>query len=210
MRVLRYDRRGYGRSAPHPGPFAMDEQIADLIGLLDGRAAVVFGHSYGGNVALALADRHPDAVRAVGVYEAPLSWLDWWPGTTAGADALATRGEPADAAERFMRRLIGDERWSRLPESTRVARRTEGAAMVGELVDLRSHAPWDASRVRVPVVAMHGTLGAAHHAASTRYLGGVLTDCRVVDIDGARHFGPNTHPDVVAAEILALVTATTP
>ena len=27
-RVLRYDRRGYGRSAPHDGPFAIDEQVA--------------------------------------------------------------------------------------------------------------------------------------------------------------------------------------
>ena len=26
-RVLRYDRRGYGRSAPHPGPFGMDGQV---------------------------------------------------------------------------------------------------------------------------------------------------------------------------------------
>ena len=181
----------------------MGEQVADLAGLLDGRRAVVFGHSYGGNIALALADRHPALVHAVGVYESPLSWLDWWPGTTAGADALATRGDPAEAAERFMRRLIGDERWHRLPESTRRARRAEGVAMVGELVDLRSHAPWDPSHVQVPVVAIHGTLGAAHHAESTRYLGRVLPDCRVVDIDGARHFGPNTHPDAVAAEIVA-------
>ncbi len=185
-RVLRYDRRGYGRSRPHEGPFSMGEQVADLVGLLDGRRAVVFGHSYGGNVALALADRHPELVQAVGVYEAPLSWLDWWPGTTAGADALATRGDPADAAERFMRRLLGDERWQRLPASTRAARRAEGAAMVGELVDLRSHAPWEPARIGVPAVAIHGTLGAAHHADSTRYLGEVLADCRVVDVDGAR------------------------
>jgi pimeloyl-ACP methyl ester carboxylesterase len=205
LRVLRYDRRGYGRSAPHPGPFGMEEQVADLVELLDGRPAVAFGHSYGGNVTLALADRHPDLVRAVGVYETPLSWLDWWPGTTAGADALATRGEPADAAERFMRRLIGDARWARLPEATRRARRAEGTAMVGELVDLRSHAPWQPARIGVPVVAIHGTLGAAHHAASTRHLADVLTDCKSVEIEGARHFGPNTHPDAVAAELLELV-----
>ena len=77
--MLRYDRRGYGRSTPHDGPFGIDEQVADLVALLDGRPAVVFGHSYGGNVALALADRHPELVRAVGVYETPLPWLDWWP-----------------------------------------------------------------------------------------------------------------------------------
>ena len=54
--MLRYDRRGYGRS-PHDGPFDMAHQVDDLVTLLDGRPAVVFGHSYGGNVALAAADR---------------------------------------------------------------------------------------------------------------------------------------------------------
>lgn len=205
LRVLRYDRRGYGRSKPHDGPFGIDAQVADLVHLLAGRAAVVFGHSYGGNVALALADRRPELVRAVGVYETPLSWLEWWPGSTAGADALATRGDPADAAERFMRRLIGDERWSRLPAATRAARRAEGRAMVGELTDLRERPPWDPAAITMPAVAIHGALGVAHHGASTRHLGDVLPDCRVVDIDGARHFGPNTHPDAVAAEIVELL-----
>lgn len=204
-RVLRYDRRGYGRSTPHPGPFGIAEQVADLVSLLGDRHAVVFGHSYGGNVALALAARRPDLVRAVGVYETPMSWLDWWPSTTAGGDALAGQDDPADAAERFMRRLVGDERWQRLPSGTRRARRAEGAAMVGELGDLRSHAPWEPAAIAVPAVAIHGTLGAAHHGASTAYLGDVLADCKVVEIDGAKHFGPNTHPDAVAAVLVDLV-----
>ena len=86
FRVLRYDRRGYGRSFPHDGPFTMDAQVADLVGLLAGRRAVLVGHSYGGNVALATADHHPDLVAGVAVYETPLSWEPWWPGTTAGVD----------------------------------------------------------------------------------------------------------------------------
>ena len=64
-RVLRYDRRGYARSRDAGGPFTIDAHVADLVALLDGRRAVVFGHSYGGNVALALAERHPELVRAV-------------------------------------------------------------------------------------------------------------------------------------------------
>jgi pimeloyl-ACP methyl ester carboxylesterase len=203
-RVLRYDRRGYGRSRPHPGPFGMESQVEDLVAVLDGRPAVVFGHSYGGNIALATAMRHPDLVRGAAVYEPPLSWLDWWPGSTAGADALATRGEPADAAERFMRRLVGDERWARLPPATRTARRREGVAMVGELTDLRSRAPWIAAEVTVPVLAIHGSRGRAHHRMSTEQLAATLPDCRVVEIAGARHFGPNTHPIEVAAAITQL------
>ena len=89
-RVLRYDRRGYARSRTALGPFTMDAHVADLADLLDGRRAVVFGHSYGGNVALALAERHPQLVRAVAVFEVPLSWLPWWPGST-GRRAAGTR-----------------------------------------------------------------------------------------------------------------------
>ena len=118
---------------------------------------------------------------AVAVYETPLSWLDWWPGSTAGADAIATRGDPADAAERFVRRLVSDARWEKLPPSTREARRSEGPAMVGELVDLREHAPWSAEQVTVPVVAMYGERGAAHHRAGTEYLARELPDCDVVE-----------------------------
>ncbi len=206
FRVLRYDRRGYGRSAPHPGPFDAAHQVSDLVGLLGGRRALVFGHSYGGNVALALATRRPELVVAVAVYEAPMSWLDWWPGTTAGADAIATRGDPADAAERFVRRLISDARWEKLPPSTRDARRSEGPAMVGELVDLREHAPWSADDVAVPVVAMCGERGAAHHRSGTEYLGRELPDSHIVEIAEARHFGPNTHPEAVAAAIRDLAS----
>jgi pimeloyl-ACP methyl ester carboxylesterase len=206
FRVLRYDRRGYGRSAPHGGPFGIEEQVGDLVGLLAGRPAVVFGHSYGGNVALALADRRPELVRAVGVYETPLPWVEWWPDTTAGSRAARDGTPPEEAAERFMRRMIGDERWERLPSRTRAARRAEGTAMIEELVDIDHHVPWDPARITVPVVAMRGSDGRWHHRRSCDQLGAVLADCPVVTIEGARHFGPNTHPDEVAAAITYLVS----
>jgi pimeloyl-ACP methyl ester carboxylesterase len=132
----------------------------------------------------------------------------WWPGTPAGGTALATPVDPADAGERFMRRLVGDDRWDRLPPGTRAARREEGIAMVGELTDLRDHAAWTPEAVTVPVVAMHGEHGAAHHRDAMAYLAATLPDCRIVRIDGARHFGPNSHPDAVAAVVLDVVAAT--
>jgi pimeloyl-ACP methyl ester carboxylesterase len=211
-RVVRYDRRGYGRSVALDGPYTLAAHVADLEHVVAERRVVLFGHSYGGNVALALAARRPDLVQAVAVYETPLSWLAWWPTTTAGGDALATVDgiplAPADAAERFMRRLIGDERWNRLPARTRAARRAEGAAMIDELDDLQQRPAWDPDVITAPVVAMRGADGAAHHRQSTAHLGAELVDCTVVDIPGARHFGPNTHPDAVAAVVHALAART--
>jgi len=200
-RVLRYDRRGYGRSAPHPGPFGMEEQVRDLVTLLAGRPAVVVGHSYGGNVALALATRHPELVLAVSMYETPLSWEPWWPGTTAGAAAVAA-GTPEEAAERFMRRMVGDARWEGLPERTRAQRLVEGAAMVGELGDLRASPPWRASDVRVPVLAGFGSRGSAHHRRGMAHVAATIEGARLVELDGCRHDAPLSHPALYATEMV--------
>ena len=201
FRVLRYDRRGYGRSYPHDGPFTMGAQVGDLVGLLAGRRAVLIGHSYGGDVALTAADQHPQLVAGVAVYETPLSWEPWWPGTTAGSIAVAEGGKPEEAAERFMRRILGDQRWEGLPERSRQARRAEGVAMVAELADLRSHQPWAAERITVPVITAFGSRGAAHHRDGMRHAAALL-DCPVVELPDCRHDAPLSHPELFRALVV--------
>ena len=52
--IVRYDRRGYGRSRPAgTGPLAA--HVDDLVAILGDDPAVVVGHSYGGLVALGAA-----------------------------------------------------------------------------------------------------------------------------------------------------------
>ena len=202
-RVMRYDRRGYGRSFPSDGPFGIDQQVTDLCEVLAAepgrvRPRVLVGHSYGGNVALALAHRAPELVDGVVTYETPLSWRAWWPGDSAGGDAVAWRADPAEAAERFMRRLIGDERWERLPASTRASRRAEGPAMVGELLDLRARPAWSPEQIAVPVLAMYGEHGRSHHRRAAETIASEVDKGVVAMLPGARHPGPNTHPDAFA------------
>lgn len=72
-RVWVYDRRGFGRSS---GPVARDYEshTRDLIALLEdrvGEPAAVVGWSAGGIVALDVAVRRPDLVRALVLYETP-------------------------------------------------------------------------------------------------------------------------------------------
>ncbi|HSB87707.1 MAG TPA: alpha/beta hydrolase [Ilumatobacteraceae bacterium] len=201
FRVLRYDRRGYGRSAPHPGPFGMDGQVDDLLALLAGRRAVVVGHSYGGDVALAAAERDPQLVVGVAVYETPMSWLPWWPGHTAGSRAVAAGGDPRAAAEAFLRRMLGDSRWEALPERTRRTRRAEGVAMVGELSDLRRHPPWDAERITVPVLASYGSLGAEHHRRGMTHAAELL-GCPLVELAGCQHDAPMSAPALFRSDVI--------
>jgi pimeloyl-ACP methyl ester carboxylesterase len=114
---------------------------------------------------------------------------------------------PAEAAEAFVRRLVGDEKWEQLPESTRAERRAEGAAMVAELADLRRAAPWGPEAVDVPVLVMCGEHARPHHRRGTEWLASHLDGCRVAVVPGAGHAGPHTHAAEVAAEVLTFLSS---
>lgn len=205
--VVRYDRRGYGRSRPHEGPYTMDAQVGDLLGVLDGRPALLVGHSYGGNVVLALADRHPELVRGAVVYESPLSWEPWWPRHTPTTRSVESGGDPADAAEDFMRRFVGDARWEALPERTRLARRAEGVAMVAELRDLRTNVPWRAERIGAPVVLGAGSNGVERHRRGMQYAADRIGGAIYVELDGCHHGAPHAQPERFRRELFDVMRA---
>jgi pimeloyl-ACP methyl ester carboxylesterase len=76
-RSIRYDRRGYGESgAPEPyvGTTVMEqaEDAAALLGALEVSDAVVAGFGFGALIALDLALRHGELVRAVVAADPPL------------------------------------------------------------------------------------------------------------------------------------------
>ncbi len=206
-RVLRYDRRGYGHSATHPGPFGMKEQVADLVDLLAGRRAVLVGHSYGGNVAISTAAQHRDVVAGVVVYESPLAWEPFWPPTSVKASAahapVPTKEEAANSAEAFMRRLIGNERWQALPERTRLSRRSEGLALVSELKDLRENRPWDAIDVHVPVVVGVGSRAGERYLNGMAHVADSIVGATLVCLDGCSHDAPTMAPDQFCRELIA-------
>lgn len=192
VRVVRYDRRGYGHSWPHAGPFGVDQQVDDLETVLAGRPAVLFGHSYGGHVAIAGSVRLRGQILGCSVYETPLSWMDWWPGNSAGAASVAA--DSGDAAEAFMRRLVGNSTWESLPERTKTERRREGVALQGELGALRTGAPWNEASVCVPLIAAHGMKGADHHKRAMEWLSESVSGARIVRLENAGHGAPNSHP----------------
>ena len=106
------------------------------------------------------------------------------------------------AAEKFMRRMVGDERWEALPERTRETRRIEGATMVGELADLCVHRPWDAADVHVPVVAAYGEHASPHHRHGMAYVADHIDGARLVELPGCRHDAPLSHPATFAERIV--------
>ena len=150
--VTTYDRRGNSRS-PRPAGWAqtsLAEQADDaaaLLATLGQRPAVVVGTSAGGSIALEVALRHPQAVRAAIVHEPPIL-----AGTTnpqavtddLGAmiqQGMAAGGPPA-AMELFLRWAAGDATFEALDPADRDRYLGNGEVFCGvELPPFMAYAP---------------------------------------------------------------------
>jgi len=204
LHVVTYDRRGYHHSRPAGLARTIRAHVDDLVALVGDGPAVVIGHSYGGDVAMGAAlAAAPGSIRAAGVYEPPLPWLEWWPRRSARSIA---EEDPGVFAESFFRRVVGDAGWDRLSEQARAARRADGPALVAELADLRGAGPpFDPRSLRVPVVLGRGERSLDHHRRAIDALSGLIPDHEVIEIAGAAHGALLTHPDGFAALVRRVV-----
>ena len=124
-------------------------------------------------------------MRAVLAYEAPLIWQPWWP----GAGSSMPDESPENAAEWFLRRMIGDDMWERLPRSVRADRRAEGRALLADLQSVRPPAPspYTPERITVPVLAAYGSAGRPHHRQAAEELARRAPHASLVVVPGANH-----------------------
>lgn len=124
-RAIAYDRRGYGRSErsdPLP-PMSVGGHTEDALALLEALGAtpaVIVGRSYGGQIGIDLALRHPEKVRALVLLEGVPESFDpgarrWLEGIVAGA--LAAEGEgPGAVARSLLDEVLGPGGFDGLPQ----------------------------------------------------------------------------------------------
>jgi pimeloyl-ACP methyl ester carboxylesterase len=138
--VVSYDRRGHSLSdrGPGPAPRRQDEDdLAALIEALGSGPAHLVGSSYGAAIALGLAGRRPELVRAVVAHEPPLTGLSPQPAIDAQfasvQDQIAA-GDVEGGTRRFFEEVIlGPGGWDLMPEHVRKA----SVANAQTFVDLR-------------------------------------------------------------------------
>src|SRR5262249_34274338 len=128
-RVIAYDRRGYTRSGGEVVRSAAEHtrDAAAILDALEARGAVGVGTRGGATIALDLAVRRPDLVRAVVVHEAAWRALRHPDASGLGALArmqwLAWRGRYPQAAETLLRWVYsyrdGGSTWDAFPETWR-------------------------------------------------------------------------------------------
>lgn len=221
LRTLAPDQRGYSPNARPRGrrAYVMPELVADIVALLDdagARRVHLVGHDWGGGVAWALAARHPERLASLTVLSTPHPAAMVW--AMAHADqALHSWYMLAFQLPRLPERLLARRiheffRSTDLPEphvSRYAARFDSPAALEGPLAWYRAlplARPGDAAgaypRITVPTTYLWGLRDPAlGRPAALRTAEEVRGVYRFVVLD-AGHWLPETHPALVAEEIL--------
>src|SRR5215469_15187867 len=216
-RVIAYDRRGYRRSGGEVVRSAAEHALdaAAVLEALQAGPAVAVGTSAGATIALAVAVRRPDLVRAVVVHETPWRALRH-PDASGLAELvrmqwLAWRGRYPQAAETLLRWVYsyrdGGSAWNAFPEQWRQTARENGRSVVA---DLRATMggyprPQDLAKITSPVVCTYGSRSRSYMCSITRALARAIPTARVREIDGAAHAVPFDAPGRFAQVVVEAI-----
>jgi pimeloyl-ACP methyl ester carboxylesterase len=210
-RVISYDRRGCARSE-RPNPYertTVTEQADDSAALLDAleaAPALVMGRSYGGAVAVDLALRYPDKVRALVLLEGDAlglssAGLEWTKGLDAGMRKVAAQDGVDAVYEALIDEVMGQGVWDSFPEEIRRVLTQNGPALLAEFhyVDERMPDAAAFATIEVPALLVAGSESPPEQRDMTEKMAEVLPDARMVRIGGGHLIDP------AGAEVLAFI-----
>ena len=205
-RTIVYDRRGFARSE-RPEPFVTNvhqhtDDAAALIDTLAAAPAIVIGRSYGGNVALDLALRYPDRVRALALLEGGPETLSesatQWITELEQQLFAAAEEDVTTVAETLIRGVAGDGAWEGFPEQARQIFVDNGPAIVAELsggmLDISLE---QLGSIAQPTLLVGGKDSLPAFIEVTNVLAKAMPEARVEWVEGGHLINP-AHPVVLA------------
>ena len=205
-RTILYDRRGFSRSE-RPEPFFTDvsQQGDDAAALLDELAAepaIVIGRSHGGEIAVDLALRYPDRVRALALLEggglALSEPVRRWIAALDDRLFAAAEADMDSVGRTLLAAVAGDEAWDGLPEAVQEIFTANGPAIVAEerggLLDV---AVEQLGTIAQPTLILAGTDSPPEFAEAMRAAASAIPSARVEWVEGGHLINP-AHPAVLA------------
>ena len=218
--VLTPDLLGYSSRAAWPigSPASLTEEAQALAPLLDARpgGVHVFGHSYGGAVALQIALRWPSRVKSLTLYEPVRFALLFGDEETAevGDDIVRVgrriamsvlSGRLHAAAALFVDYWSGEGAWDAMSAGRQQALASRMPKVHAEFETLfADRVPLAAySRLDMPVHLLRGDRSPLPARMVVGRLGWQLPNVEVTTLHGLGHMGPVTHPSQVARALPA-------
>ena len=217
-RTILYDRRGFSRSE-RSEPLVMDvhqhaDDAAALLDALAGAPAIVIGRSHGGEIAVDLALRYPDRVRALALLEGGALSLSeafrrWYDDFHERLFAAAELDETT-VAETLIRSVQGDAGWDGLPGPVKQIFIANGPAIIAEerggLLDVSAE---QLGAIAQPTLLVGGKDSPQAFAEATSVMAEAIPGARVEWVEGGHFINP-AHPVVLdfVEEVLGRYRAT--
>jgi pimeloyl-ACP methyl ester carboxylesterase len=193
LRVIEYDRRGYGESLPTGSDASMALHVDDLLVVMGDEPTTVVAHSFGCVVAVSAAITHPGRFRGLGLWEPQVPWMEFWPTSVRRVlEAMATEADTDALAERVYASMVGDEAWRRLPDELKERRRAEGLAFQRDVV-LGLSPPFRWEELKVPSLFGVGLQSWPFSQEAATRLAESL-GAELFTIAGAAHSAHTSHP----------------
>jgi pimeloyl-ACP methyl ester carboxylesterase len=182
--LIAYDRRDDATT--------VEEHADDARAKLDGPALVI-GSSFGAVVALDLVRRYPDVCAGAILIEPPMSASDDGPSDATAFFAdfdrrVAEEGGPA-AGEFFLRTVLGDAAFERMPKSVRERSAAKWVAIRADSGALLTYKPRYAelASVTTPILLLGGDRSASYFRPTLEALAHALPRARLEIVAGAGH-----------------------
>ena len=209
-RVLVPDRPGYGRTGgPAGGIAANGDAVVSLLDRFGIDRAVLGGHSWGGAVALDVAQRHPERVASLVLVasvgaEGSIEDFDRLLGAPVIGPVLAIGGLLALRAPRVRRLVAPNDVVHLLSKSWVFSWRsfvTEQRALTAELPAITAALP----RTSVPTVVVMGENDRVVRPRVQEALASALPNSSLVRLPGRGHLLPWEAPSDVAAAVVSVL-----
>lgn len=216
FRVVSYERRGYGRRKT--GAISMKGQAADASAVLSELGiskAHVFGHSTGGSIALQLAHQTPGRVASLSLGEPdlPISHLPSGPEHEAGLRKLAE----SYSNETKREVLAGVNAWLHGPDFMDVLRPGMFDLAADDMevfvtAELPAYLEWKfepeaVKSMKMPVQVIYAENTVKMSKEAVEVMGQCDNRIEMIQIPGATHFFPLTHPKDTAEAIADFAVA---
>jgi 3-oxoadipate enol-lactonase len=206
-RVIRYDMRGFGQSAPVDADFAHHHDLYQLLGTLGVDRAHLIGCSKGGRTAMDLALEHPDMVRSlVTVCSSPGGMqAEGDPPPIMGELIAADEAGDLDRLNELEVRLwvdgshrtpdkVNSAIRERVREMNRIALHNEGVS-TGTEQSLEPPAIDRLEAITMPVLVVTGDLDVPPTQQAARIMGERIPNARTAVIENTAHLPNMERPD---------------
>ncbi len=199
--VIAYDRRGYQGSRGLT-PLGLEMHIEDLSKIVATQSGpvILFGHSFGGVIAQAVAINMPAKVDLVVSYESPLPWVLY-----RHINRPPLTDDARYEVEHFFSRMVSPKIWERLSEEEKESRRLDGEGLLSDLKELRDNAPYNIVDLKVPSAYVHGDgIIKDYYLSLCEELNRVIPSMKTISIENAGHGAHLRNPDQLSDVITSL------